>query len=459
VAAVLTALGKHSVFYYGLVAAIPPLKILRYPSKAMIPATVLICVLAAIGAASVRRDGRSRKAATLTLLALACAALALSGPGLQPLSATFLDPASAEGPAELFRNLPGDLLFGIGILIVLAAYGGVKSPKAAAALFALLLAGHLRQSLGLHDGMNPVVPSATLGYKSEFVELLRPPPGGRLYVYDYWMFEGRARKYLGEASFDPADNLKSLTPDVARLVATRDYVNPLVGAFWGIEYAWDGDLRMLFDRRLAQLTTAVRRVEGTPALLRLLQISGVHRVAAMHDEGMTGLELLFRRDFYPRPLRLFAVPDPLPRAYVASGRVQGSGQDLRDLIDPGFDPRTSVIVDHGPARPASATFDGEARILESRSDRVVVETVTNAPGFLTVLEGFMPGWRVSIDRAPARLERANAIFIGTEVPEGRHLVEFRFLPTSAVAGVLLTALCALFLLRAFVTALRSPQEG
>jgi uncharacterized membrane protein YfhO len=59
-----------------------------------------------------------------------------------------------------------------------------------------------------------------------------------------------------------------------------------------------------------------------------------------------------------------------------------------------------------------------------------------------------------VDGRPAGLERANAIFIGTEVPAGDHVVEFRFLPVGAVVGVSATLLTALFLLSAFVTGVR-----
>ena len=72
----------------------------------------------------------------------------------------------------------------------------------------------------------------------------------------------------------------------------------------------------------------------------------------------------------------------------------------------------------------------------------------------------MPGWRVWVDGEAARLERANAIFIGTEVPPGTHRVEFRFLPTSAVLGVGLTGLTVFFLSFLFLVAGRAPEgEG
>ena len=455
--AVLAAIGKHGPFYSWLVSALPVLKILRFPAKAMIPAAVLMCAFAGVGVASVQRSRRSRRVAIAAAVVLGVVLLGFKGPLMGPFISTFLDRAQTEGMAQVHANLPGDLLMSAGLLALLVGYSFVKSPTWSSALLAILLLGHLRQSQSLHDSLNPTVPTGTLSYRPKHLELMRPPKGGRLYVYDYWLFEGRAKKYLGDQSFGQWDELKSLSPHSASLVATRTYMNPLVGAFWNVDYAWDSNLRLLFDPRLAELTTAVRKVEGTPGFLKLLQISGVLRVVTMHDAGMSDLQLLALKEFHPKPLRIFSVPDPLPRAFMVSGRVRGTGGDVRDLLDPGFDPRLSVLVDGEPRRPPMAGFEGDARILDERSDHITVDTRSNGPGFLGLIEGAMPGWRAWIDGRPVPVERANALFIGAEVPKGAHRVEFRFLPATAVAGVLLSGLASLFLLHAALKV--SPVPG
>ena len=58
----------------------------------------------------------------------------------------------------------------------------------------------------------------------------------------------------------------------------------------------------------------------------------------------------------------------------------------------------------------------------------------------------MPGWSARVDAEATPVERANAIFIGVEVPAGSHRVEFRFRPTVALVGILLTMATALALI-------------
>lgn len=444
----LVALGKNAAAYSWAVALIPPLRILRFPSKAMIPVSILVCVLAGVGATSVWRSSRARKTALFGVAVLAAVAIALLGPLSDPLARTLLDSSQSRAIAEFWSRLPVQLLASLRLLGLLALY--VRSPlsKVGAASGALVLAGTLWMSYVVHIAFNATVSSAMLSYKPEQLDLLKPGEG-RLYVYDYGLFQGRALKYLGQAADSGVGgelDLAGLDPDSAALVASNAYLAPLTGAFWRVDYAWDGDLRLLFDRRLADLTLGLRRAEGTPAFLKLLQISGVTRVAALHEKDMDGLKLLARRKIFYKPeLRVFEVPGTLPRAFMASGRTRGTGSDLRDLARPGFDPSTTVLVDEGAVRPPSPGFQGQARVLKRRADAVLVETSSNAPSFLTVLEGFMPGWRVYVDGRAAKLERANAIFVGTEVPPGTHQVEFRFLPTSALIGVGLTAVTTLFL--------------
>lgn len=443
------ALGKNAIAYALAMALIPPLKILRFPSKAMIPITILVCVLAGVGAVAVRRSSRARAAALGGVAVLVAIALALMGPMLAPFAAFLLDMKEVAGLPEFWGRLPLQLLATVGLLCVQAAYVLRSSGKSGAVFGCVLLLATLQVSQLFHAGFNATVPSTVLSYKPEHLEVLKPPGEGRLLVYEYALFEGRALKYLGRpAATDSAGlvGLDGVPPDTATLIASNAYLTPLTGAFWRVDYAWDVDLRLLFDRRLASLTVGLRRVEGTPGFLKLLQLSGVTRVAARHERDLEDLRLIARRkSYYPEDLRVFEVPNPLPRAYMTSGRTRVAGPDLQELLSPGFDPLTTVLVDEGPVREASPAFQGTARVVQRRADDVLVETSSNAPGFLSVLEGFMPGWRVFVDGRAVKLERANAIFVGTEVPAGNHRVEFRFLPTSAVIGVSLTALTALFL--------------
>jgi hypothetical protein len=439
----LVALGKNSLSYSIFVTLIPPLGILRYPSKAMIPVAIFVCLLAGVGVGSLQRSRRSRNAALGGIAALGALTLLLLGPLRASFEASLFDPADVAGMDQLHRNLAPDLLVTLGLLGLLLAF--VLWPAKRFLIFPALL-GAGWQSAHILETLNATVPAKALAYKPEHIEQLRPSGSGRVMVYEYQLFEGAARKHLGTATLEWS-GLEGFDPDAAIIVAAHAYLAPLTGGLWGFEYAWDADLRLLLNYRLAGLTKGLRAVEGTPGFLKLLQVSGVEKVAALHEAGLEGLRLLSsQKTFHREPLRVFEVPDPLPRAYLTSGRRRASGADLTAILDPGFDPRTTVLLDAGPERSPAPEFAGTARVVERKADRLTILTSSSLPGFLTILEGALPGWRVWIDGRAGTVERANAIFVGTEVPAGTHRIEFRFLPTSVVAGVGVSALTSLLLI-------------
>ena len=89
-----------------------------------------------------------------------------------------------------------------------------------------------------------------------------------------------------------------------------------------------------------------------------------------------------------------------------------------------------------------------------------IEVDSMQPGILVLHEAYYPGWFVEVDGEPARLLRANVLFRGVEVSEGRHNVVFRFAPFSLAnlrdAAVGLTARTALAISVIAGTCCRDP---
>ncbi len=72
--------------------------------------------------------------------------------------------------------------------------------------------------------------------------------------------------------------------------------------------------------------------------------------------------------------------------------------------------------------------------------RVDITTGTNGDGFLTLSYAYYPGWRATIDGAPATLVRANYAFEGLPLPKGPHHVVLVYDPLSFKIGAAVSAL-------------------
>lgn len=148
---------------------------------------------------------------------------------------------------------------------------------------------------------------------------------------------------------------------------------------------------------------------------------------------------------YDRELKLYRNERALPRAFLVFDAVVEPEHARSDDVmrRPGFDPGRLAVLDRAPAGGLPGLAGGEpaaASIRAYRLNDVVVETAAERPGVLVLTDSFFPGWGARVDGESAELLRAYGNFRAVYVPAGRHLIEFRYLPLSVLAGALTSAL-------------------
>lgn len=161
----------------------------------------------------------------------------------------------------------------------------------------------------------------------------------------------------------------------------------------------------------------------------------------------------------------------LPRAFFAGRVVEASSHAaaLDALRDPGFDTRSTVVVETRDNRPTlsggispdsqAAPTRGEAAIIEDARNRVVIETDAAHEGMLVLSDNYYPGWRVSVDDRRAEILRANCTMRAVRVPAGRHMVSFVFVPTTFWASVYVSLASAAFVLVTLAISLAGRGRG
>ncbi len=104
-----------------------------------------------------------------------------------------------------------------------------------------------------------------------------------------------------------------------------------------------------------------------------------------------------------------------------------------------FDPAQEIVLPEGAPRTASG-FAGTSRVAELLPDRVRLDALLSADGFVVLLDAWDPGWRATVDGRPEPVLRANVAFRAVPVPAGRHRVELLYRPAELRAGVALSLL-------------------
>jgi hypothetical protein len=149
-------------------------------------------------------------------------------------------------------------------------------------------------------------------------------------------------------------------------------------------------------------------------------------------------------------VKIYENLDVLPRAFVVHRAEVSTGdeQTIARLRDPAFDPAQAAILAGG--QPLDGAGTEAAQITRYTPEEVVVEASTDAPGYLLLTDTFYPGWRASVDGQPAEIVRADEMFRAVRLEPGRHRVEFRYQPDSAIWGAWISAAALLLWLAALI---------
>lgn len=178
--------------------------------------------------------------------------------------------------------------------------------------------------------------------------------------------------------------------------------------------------------RVADVPEGWRRV-GAFRLSPAVQRRGGHR-----DPNPVRWEVLELDSALPRA---WVVGHVTPESRLPEFALSLSGIDLRREVAL----RRDVLPDGPRATFAAATITGET------PDRIEVEAVLDAPGYLVLSDLWFPGWTAIIGDQAAPVLPANGVFRAVPLPEGRHRVVLAYRPRGLVLGGFITTITLLVL--------------
>jgi hypothetical protein len=418
----------------------------------------------------------------LVLLVLACAAL-LAGWGLDDLR-------SRELPARAKRGvlIAGAVILVVPLVMVLARSDiGPLFPKlalkvafhvaspppvndpnsadvvrlAAVALW-VCAAGAALLLLALRVGGLPQRVVAGLALGLVVVDLLRAGMGYNpaIHVEHAQQPETGAQRYLaarGQERFvavgDVPQNVAALS---FRIEDARGYDPPILKRY---NELWRREVSPEFPDLTATLTSYYLQVPRLDERrLRTLRLLGVTSVLAPPESAglqPPGLDTPgLRRVYNGRDAQVFHVEGALPRTFVAGAqRTVNSGDDaLATVTGAGFAPREVAVTERrvpgiGGASGESA---GTARIVRYEPDHVRIDADLTKPGIVVLGDNWYPGWKATVDGKDVDVERVDYVMRGTVASAGRHVIDYRYQPSSWRIGWIVSLLALLSLATAVV---------
>lgn len=143
--------------------------------------------------------------------------------------------------------------------------------------------------------------------------------------------------------------------------------------------------------------------------------------------------------------KIYENPGAYPRAWlVHKAMVEPSEEHLGALLrNPSFNARdVALMVPSSGAPLAAGSSDSSDRVelRDYRAAHPVLNVDAGTNGLLVLSEVYYPGWRATVNGAPATIERVDGALRAIRVPRGHSRVELTYRPAAQIAGLFLTLL-------------------
>jgi len=129
-------------------------------------------------------------------------------------------------------------------------------------------------------------------------------------------------------------------------------------------------------------------------------------------------------------------PTALPAAWLVHQVEVLEPQLLLDRInDADFDPQVVALLEKRPACDLTEPDQPDSvRFYRAGNNRVELDVDAGGGALLVLSEPYYPGWRATVDGAPAPVFETDYVLRGVCIPPGRHQVVFSFSPSSLRTG-------------------------
>jgi hypothetical protein len=431
----LLALGPSSPVYRLLFETVPVLRPFRYPEKFLLLTAMAAAVLAAWAADALfrveRRGTVTKLLGTMALLYAAVAAVFTVFPGIVERVCIAL-PQGVQACADprLTASLYAGPSLRIAVLVALAAAlvaiggRGRLRPEAATGLLAMLVLADLTAA---HSAVNPSVEASI--YE-------RPPWPAR--ALDSLGASRSAYRFRGsphDAAMGKIIHVRGAYA-LSNLYLDFETMGPNVGLLDG--WLHQDGLQGVELRSVAMTNEAAIQGWGDEPvdLLRAMNVRW-YSDPTLAADSLSGLREVARHS--ELPLRLFEVPDPLPRAYLVSEYELAAGPEaaLARSLRHGFPLGRRIVLEETPS-PPPGPGSGEIISEEYGQNRVRFRTSASGQMLLVVNDRQYPGWTARVDGVEVPILRAGGLFRAISVPPGVSEVEFRFQPTGLLPSAIVS---------------------
>lgn len=125
-----------------------------------------------------------------------------------------------------------------------------------------------------------------------------------------------------------------------------------------------------------------------------------------------------------------------PHAFlVGDYKVQSSAEKKLKTLFTEIDQRKSIVLEENPRLNITDDQHATSEIKQYTADSITVQTTATTNMILFLSDNYYPGWKAFVDGKETKIYRADYTFRAVEVPAGKHIVIFSYLPSSFLLGM------------------------
>jgi len=148
------------------------------------------------------------------------------------------------------------------------------------------------------------------------------------------------------------------------------------------------------------------------------------------DEKMLMLKLIFHNG--ANGPFLYENTSCLPRAFFVSKYkvIKDRIERLEYMLDK-LDIENEIVLEEEPKKIQKSEVksqESRVKITDYQPNKVVIEVDAKSSGFLFLSDTYYPGWKAYIRNQEVKIYKANHCFRAIFMQEGKHIVEFRYIP-------------------------------
>jgi hypothetical protein len=141
-------------------------------------------------------------------------------------------------------------------------------------------------------------------------------------------------------------------------------------------------------------------------------------------------------------IKVWANPGVFPRVWsLHQAMAIGNAWEIAAKLDrPPADLARETFMFGVPPKLQSCGGADEVTLVARETNRVVIDADMRCKGMVIAAEAYFPGWKATVDGAPAQVYEAYTFLRGVVVESGRHRIEMRYRPASVFWGAAMSGM-------------------